>query len=309
MKIAGALTELVGNTPLLKLSRFGRRYGAKAEMVAKLEYFNPLGSAKDRAALFMIEEGMKNGTINEDTVLIEPTSGNTGIGLAFVAVQKGLRLVLTMPETMSVERRKIVAALGAEIVLTPGSEGMAGAIKRAEELKEAYGNAVIMQQFGNPANPKAHYETTAEEIWRDTEGKIDILVASVGTGGTLSGTGRKLRERNPDIQLVAVEPAGSPVLSGGKPGAHKIQGIGAGFIPPNFESELVNEIITVKDEEAYHAVREAAKTEGLLLGISSGAALTAAAEVAARPENEGKRVVVICTDGGERYLSGDLFEG
>lgn len=309
MKIAGALTELVGNTPLLKLSRFGRRYGAKAEMVAKLEYFNPLGSAKDRAALFMIEEGMKNGTINEDTVLIEPTSGNTGIGLAFVAVQKGLRLVLTMPETMSVERRKIVAALGAEIVLTPGSEGMAGAIKRAEELKEAYGNAVIMQQFENPANPKAHYETTAEEIWRDTEGKIDILVASVGTGGTLSGTGRKLRERNPDIQLVAVEPAGSPVLSGGKPGAHKIQGIGAGFIPPNFESELVNEIITVKDEEAYHAVREAAKTEGLLLGISSGAALTAAAEVAARPENEGKRVVVICTDGGERYLSGDLFEG
>lgn len=308
MKIAKALTELVGNTPLLELSRYGKKHGAKAEIVAKLEYFNPLGSAKDRAALFMIEEGIRNGTINQATVLIEPTSGNTGIGLAFVAVLKGLRLVLTMPETMSAERRKIVAALGAEVVLTPGSEGMAGAIRKAEKLKEEYTNAVIVQQFENPANPKAHYETTAEEIWRDTEGKVDILVASVGTGGTLTGTGAKLKEKNPEIQIVAVEPAGSPVLSGGKPGVHKLQGIGAGFVPKNLNRDLIDEIIAVRDEEAYQVAREVAKTEGLLLGISSGAVIHAAACLAVRPENKGKRIVVICTDGGERYLSGDLFE-
>lgn len=308
MKIAKALTELVGNTPLLELSRYGKKHGAKAEILAKLEYFNPLGSAKDRAALFMVEEGMKNGTIKQDTVLIEPTSGNTGIGLAFVAVLKGLKLVLTMPETMSIERRKIVAALGAEVVLTPGTDGMAGAIRKAEELKLEYGNAVIVQQFENPANPKAHYETTAEEIWRDTDGKVDILVASVGTGGTLTGTGAKLKEKNPGIKIVAVEPAGSPVLSGGKPGPHKLQGIGAGFIPKNLNRNLIDEVIAVKDEEAYQAARETAKTEGLLLGISSGAAIHAAACLAARMENEGKRIVVICTDGGERYLSGDLFE-
>lgn len=308
MKIAKALTDLVGNTPLLELSRYGKKYGAKAEILAKLEYFNPLGSAKDRAALFMVEEGIRNGAINQATVLIEPTSGNTGIGLAFVAVLKGLKLVLTMPETMSIERRKIVAALGAEVVLTPGIEGMAGAIRKAEELKKEYENAVIVQQFENPANPRAHYETTAEEIWRDTDGRVDILVASVGTGGTLTGTGAKLKEKNPGIKIVAVEPAGSPVLLGGKPGPHKLQGIGAGFIPKNLNRNLIDEVIAVKDEEAYQAAREAAKTEGLLLGISSGAAIHAAVCLAVRPENKEKRIVVICTDGGERYLSGDLFE-
>ncbi len=307
MKIAKSLTELIGNTPLLELERYGNRRGAKGVITAKLEYFNPLGSAKDRAAFYMVEEGIKNGSIQKDTALIEPTSGNTGIGLAFVAAVKGLSLVLTMPETMSIERRKIVAALGAKVVLTPGKEGMTGAIKRAEELKEEYGNAVILQQFENTANPEAHRRTTAEEIWRDTEGKVDILVSAVGTGGTLTGTGEILKERNPEIKIVAVEPAGSPVLSGGEPGAHKIQGIGAGFIPKILNRDIIDEVITVENEEAYQAAREAAETEGLLVGISSGAALHGAAVLAARPENEGKRIVVVCTDGGERYLSGDLF--
>lgn len=307
MRIAKDLTELIGNTPLLKLERYGKKHLAKAEIVAKLEYFNPMGSAKDRVALFMIEEGMKNGTINQDTVLIEPTSGNTGIGLAFVAVLKGLKLVLTMPETMSIERRKIVAALGAEVVLTPGAEGMQGAIKKAEELKETYGNAIILQQFENPANPEAHRQTTAEEIWKDTDGNVDILVVSVGTGGTITGTGEILKKKNPKLKIVAVEPANSPILSGGKPGTHKIQGIGAGFIPEILNCDLFDEIITVKDEDAYEAAREVAKTEGLMLGVSSGATLYAAAMIAARLENEGKRIVAICTDHGERYLSGDLY--
>ena len=307
MRIAKDLTELIGNTPLLKLERYGKKHFAKAEIIAKLEYFNPMGSAKDRVALFMIEEGMKKGSINQDTVLIEPTSGNTGIGLAFVAVLKGLKLVLTMPETMSIERRKIVAALGAEVVLTPGAEGMQGAIKKAEELKEKYGNAIILQQFENPANPEAHRQTTAEEIWKDTDGNVDILVASVGTGGTITGTGEILKKKNPKIKIVAVEPANSPILSGGKAGAHKIQGIGAGFIPEILNCDLFDEIITVKDEDAYETAREVAKTEGLMLGVSSGATLYAAAMIAARLENEGKRIVAICTDHGERYLSGDLY--
>ena len=306
-KIAKQLTELIGGTPLLELSNYEKKKELKAQLVAKLEYFNPLGSVKDRVANAMIEQGIKDGKINQDTVIIEPTSGNTGIGLAFVTASKGLHLILTMPDTMSMERRKIVKALGAEIVLTPGRAGMRGAIEKAAQLKEEYGNAFIPQQFENEANPAIHKVTTAQEIWQDTDGNVDIFVSSVGTGGTLTGTGEGLREKNPDVKIIAVEPATSAVLSGEQPGPHKIQGIGAGFIPKVMDMSLVDEIIKVGNEEAFETAREVAKSDGLLVGISSGAALWAATELAKRPENSGKRIVVLLPDTGERYLSTSLF--
>ena len=306
-KIAKQLTELIGNTPMLELTNYEKELGLQAKLIAKLEYFNPLGSVKDRVAAAMIEQGIKDGQINSQTVIIEPTSGNTGIGLAFVAAAKGLHLILTMPDTMSVERRKIVTALGAEIVLTPGREGMKGALAAAQKLKDEYGNAFIPQQFENEANPEIHRVTTAEEIWRDTDGKVDIFVSSVGTGGTITGTGQGLKDKNPDIQVVAVEPAGSAVLSGGKPGPHKIQGIGAGFIPKVLRMELLDEVIPVENEAAFELARKVAKSDGLLVGISSGAALYAATELAKRPENAGKNIVVLLPDTGERYLSTPLF--
>lgn len=306
-KIAKQLTELIGGTPLLELSNYEKKKELGAQVVAKLEYFNPLGSVKDRVANAMIEQGIKDGKINQDTVIIEPTSGNTGIGLAFVTASKGLHLILTMPDTMSMERRKIVKALGAEIVLTPGRAGMRGAIEKAAQLKEEYGNAFIPQQFENEANPAIHKVTTAQEIWQDTDGKVDIFVSSVGTGGTLTGTGEGLREKNPDVKIIAVEPATSAVLSGEQPGPHKIQGIGAGFIPKVMDMSLVDEIIKVGNEEAFETAREVAKSDGLLVGISSGAALWAATELAKRPENAGKRIVVLLPDTGERYLSTSLF--
>lgn len=305
--IAKRLTDLIGNTPLLELSNLEKKHGAMGEVAAKLEYFNPLGSVKDRAAFAMIEEGIHEGKIGKDTVIIEPTSGNTGIGLAFVAASKGLKLVLTMPDTMSIERRRIVEALGARVVLTKGAEGMEGAILKAKELKKEYGDAFIPQQFENKANPKVHEKTTAEEIWKDTGGRIDFLVAGVGSGGTISGCGAALKRKNPQIKVVAVEPKGSPVLSGGKKGPHKIQGIGAGFIPKVMDLSVVDEIITVENEDALETSREAARMEGLLVGISSGAALYAAFEIARRKENKGKRIVVILPDTGERYLSTELF--
>ena len=307
-KIATQLTQLIGNTPLLELTNFEKNNELQAKLIAKLEYFNPLGSVKDRVAAKMIEQGIKEGKINDKTVIIEPTSGNTGIGLAFVAAAKGLHLILTMPDTMSLERRKIVTALGAEIVLTPGNLGMKGAIERAEQLKDEYGNAYIPQQFENEANPAIHRETTAVEIWNDTDGNVDIFVASVGTGGTLTGTAQGLKERNPEIKIVAVEPAGSPVLSGGVPGRHRIQGIGAGFVPKVMKMELVDEVIAVEDETAFDYARAVAKSDGLLVGISSGAAIYAATELAKRPENKGKNIVVLLPDTGERYLSTQLFE-
>ena len=306
-KIAKQLTEVIGGTPLLELSNYEKKNSLGAQIVAKLEYFNPLGSVKDRVANAMIEQGIKDGKINQDTVIIEPTSGNTGIGLAFVTASKGLHLILTMPDTMSMERRKIVKALGAEIVLTPGRAGMRGAIEKAAQLKEEYGNAFIPQQFENEANPEIHKATTAQEIWKDTDGNVDIFVSSVGTGGTLTGTGAGLREKNPNVKIIAVEPATSAVLSGEKPGPHKIQGIGAGFIPKVMDMSLVDEIIKVGNEEAFETAREVAKSDGLLVGISSGAALWAATELAKRPENAGKRIVVLLPDTGERYLSTSLF--
>ena len=307
-KIAKKLTDLIGNTPLLELSNYEEKNGLEANIIAKLEYFNPLGSVKDRVANAMIEKGIKDGKINKDTVIIEPTSGNTGIGLAFVAAAKGLKLILTMPDTMSIERRRIVAALGAEIVLTPGADGMKGAIKKAEELVAEYGNAIIPQQFENEANPEVHRKTTAEEIWNDTEGKVDIFVAGVGTGGTVTGNGEVLKAKNPNIKIVAVEPASSPVLSGGKPGPHKIKGIGACFIPGLMNLDIVDEIIKVENDDAFEASRSVAKTDGVLVGISSGAAIHAATELAKRPENKGKNIVVLLPDTGERYLSTPLFE-
>lgn len=306
-KIAKQLTELIGGTPLLELSNYEKKNSLGAQIVAKLEYFNPLGSVKDRVANAMIEQGIKDGKINQDTVIIEPTSGNTGIGLAFVTASKGLHLILTMPDTMSMERRKIVKALGAEIVLTPGRAGMRGAIEKAAQLKEECGNAFIPQQFENEANPEIHKATTAQEIWNDTDGNVDIFVSSVGTGGTLTGTGEGLREKNPNVKIIAVEPATSAVLSGEKPGPHKIQGIGAGFIPKVMDMSLVDEVIKVGNEEAFETAREVAKLDGLLVGISSGAALWAATELAKRPENAGKRIVVLLPDTGERYLSTSLF--
>ena len=307
-KIAEHLTELIGKTPLLELTNYEKENELEAKIIGKLEYFNPLGSVKDRVAYAMIEDGIKKGKINNETVIIEPTSGNTGIGLAFVAASKGLHLILTMPDTMSVERRKIVSAVGAEIVLTPGKEGMKGAIAKAEQLKEEYGNAIIPQQFENAANPAIHKETTAKEIWEDTDGKVDIFVSAVGTGGTLTGTGAGLREKNPDVKIIAVEPKDSAVLSGGKPGPHKIQGIGAGFVPKVLDTQLIDEIIPVENEAAFQTARKVAKTDGLLVGISSGAALYAADVLARKPENKGKNIVVLLPDTGERYLSTALFE-
>lgn len=299
--IANNATELIGNTPLVRLNRLTE--GAEAEVVAKLESFNPLSSVKDRIGVAMVEYGEEKGVINKDTVLVEPTSGNTGIALAFVAAAKGYRLVLTMPDTMSMERRKLLALLGAEIVLTPGANGMAGAVTRAEELVETIPNAVMPQQFKSPANPKIHRETTAHEILRDTEGKVDILVAGVGTGGTITGIAEVLKEKNPDFKAVAVEPITSPVLSGGQPGPHKIQGIGPGFVPDVLETELIDEIIQVKDDDAANTLVRLAREEGILAGISSGAATFAALKLARREENKGKRIVVILPDTGERYLS------
>ena len=282
--------------------------GLEAHVIAKLEYFNPLGSVKDRVACAMIEDGIKNGTINSETVIIEPTSGNTGIGLAGVCASKGLQLILTMPDTMSVERRKIVTALGAKVVLTQGRLGMKGAIAKAEELKIEYGNAFIPQQFENPSNPAIHEVTTAKEIIKDLDGNVDIFIASVGTGGTITGTARGLKANNINVQVIAVEPASSAVLSGGKPGPHKIQGIGAGFIPKVMDISVVDEIITIENEEAFDATRKVAATDGLLVGISSGAVISAAFKVAQRPENKGKNIVVLLPDTGERYLSTSLFE-
>jgi cysteine synthase A len=306
--IAGHLTELIGNTPLLELTNYEQEHQLKAHVIAKLEYFNPLGSVKDRVANAMIEQGMREGTIKQDTVLIEPTSGNTGIGLAFAAACHGLKLILTMPETMSAERKKILHALGTQVILTPGYEGMKGAIEKAEELKEKHGNAVILQQFENKANPAVYKATTAEEIWRDTDGKVDFFVSAVGTGGTITGTGLGLKEKNPNIKVVAVEPATSPVLSGGKPGPHSIQGIGAGFIPKVMNLDVVDEIIKVGNAAAFQRSQEVAASDGLLVGISSGAALDAAIELAKRPENEDKNIVVILPDSGERYLSTSLYK-
>ena len=306
-RIEKHLTDLIGNTPLLELNNFDKKHGVGANILAKLEYFNPGGSVKDRIGLAMIESAEKVGIINKETIIIEPTSGNTGVALAIVAAAKGYRLILTMPETMSVERRNLLNALGAELILTPGPEGMAGAIRKAEELKLKTANSYIPQQFKNPANPEIHRQTTAEEIWRDTEGKVDIFIAGVGTGGTITGVGEVLKQHNPKIQIIAVEPVDSPVLSGGKPGSHKIQGIGAGFIPDILNKDIIDEIIKVKNEEAFVTGQELARTEGLLIGISSGAAAFAALQVAKRPENKRKNIVVILPDTGERYLSTLLY--
>ena len=307
-KIAKKLTDLIGNTPLLELGTYRDENNLEANLIAKVEYFNPLGSVKDRVANAMIETAIKEGKINKYTVIIEPTSCNTGIGLAFVTATKGLHLILTMPETMSIERRRIVAALGAEVVLTPGAEGMKGAIAKAEALKEEYGNAFIPQQFENEANPKIHFETTGPEIWRDTDGKVDIFVAGVGTGGTVTGIGKYIKSQNPNAKIVAVEPATSAVLSGKKPGPHKIQGIGAGFVTKVLDLDIVDEIIPVENDDAFNASRAVAKAEGLLVGISAGASIYAATELAKRPENKGKNIVILLPDTGERYLSTTLFE-
>ncbi|HOK42085.1 MAG TPA: cysteine synthase A [Thermoclostridium caenicola] len=306
--IAKNLTELIGNTPMLELVNFSRAEGVEARLIAKLEYFNPAGSVKDRIGYAMIRDAEEKGLINKDTVIIEPTSGNTGIALAFVAAAKGYRLIITLPDNFSIERRNLMKALGAELVLTPAQEGMSGAIRKAQELAAQIPNAFIPQQFENPANPEIHRKTTAEEIWRDTEGKVDVFVAGVGTGGTLTGVGEILKSRNKDVKVVAVEPADSPVLSGGKRGAHKIQGIGAGFVPKVLNTGIFDEVFQVKNEEAYETSRMLAKTEGLLVGISSGAAAFAAAQIAKRPENKGKNIVVILPDTGERYLSAGLYE-
>lgn len=306
-KIAKKLTDLIGNTPLLELSNFNNKKAVGATIIAKLEYFNPGGSVKDRIALAMIEDAEKQGILKPGSLIIEPTSGNTGVGLALVAAAKGYQLTLTMPETMSIERRNLLKALGANIVLTPGAAGMQGAIDKAEALRNDNPGSVILQQFENPANPATHKRTTAEEIWRDTDGQIDIFVAGVGTGGTISGTGARLKELNPDIRIVAVEPAGSPVLSGGKPGPHKLQGIGAGFIPKTYDAKVVDQVIPVENDNAIRTSRELAQTEGLLVGISAGAATYAATQLAAQPENKGKRIVVLLPDTGERYLSTELY--
>ena len=306
-KIAQKLTDLIGNTPLLALNRYSREAGLASPIVAKLEYFNPLGSVKDRIALAMIEAAEAEGKIKPGTLIIEPTSGNTGVGLAFVAASRGYKLILTMPETMSVERRNLLKALGAELVLTPGAEGMKGAIRKAEELAQLNPDSFIPQQFQNPANPEIHRKTTAEEIWRDTDGKVDIFVGGVGTGGTVTGVGEVLKKYKPSVKIIAVEPAASPVLSGGQPGPHKIQGIGAGFVPDIFNRTIVDEIIQVGNDDAFATTRALSKTEGLLVGISSGAVTWAASQVAKRQENEGKVIVVLLPDTGERYLSTPLF--
>lgn len=306
-RIARQLTDLVGNTPLLEFSNFNASKGLKAQVIGKLEYFNPAGSVKDRIALAMIEDAEAKGLLKPGATIIEPTSGNTGVGLAFVSASKGYKLILTMPDTMSAERRNLLKALGARLVLTPGAEGMKGAIAKAEELRDATPDSIILQQFENPANPAVHIRTTAEEIWRDTDGKVDLFVAGVGTGGTVSGVGAGLKAHNPNVQIVAVEPSDSPVLSGGKPGPHKIQGIGAGFIPKTYNGEVVDNILQVTNDDAIRTSRELAGKEGLLVGISSGAAVYAAVELAKLPENEGKTIVALLPDTGERYLSTVLY--
>ena len=307
MKIASIITDLVGKTPLLEISRFSSKEGALAHIFAKLEYFNPAGSVKDRVALNMVEQAEKDGLLSAGATIIEPTSGNTGVGLAMVCAVKGYNLILTMPETMSVERQKLLKAYGAKIELTSGAQGMQGAIDKALELRESISGAVILQQFENAANPDAHYKTTAREIIQDTDGKIDVFVAAVGTGGTISGTAKALKEFNPNIYVVAVEPAESPVLSGGKKGAHKIQGIGAGFVPAIYDASVVDEVVTVSGDDAMQTSRELAKTEGILVGISSGAAACVATRIAMREEFAGKNVVCILPDTGERYLSTELY--
>ena len=306
-RIARQLTDLVGNTPLLEFSNFNASKGLKAQVIGKLEYFNPAGSVKDRIALAMIEDAEAKGLLKPGATIIEPTCGNPGFGLAFVSASKGYKLILTMPDTMSAERRNLLKALGARLVLTPGAEGMKGAIAKAEELRDATPGSIILQQFENPANPAVHIRTTAEEIWRDTDGKVDLFVAGVGTGGTVSGVGAGLKAHNPNVQIVAVEPSDSPVLSGGKPGPHKIQGIGAGFIPKTYNGEVVDKILQVTNDDAIRTSRELAGKEGLLVGISSGAAVYAAVELAKLPENEGKTIVALLPDTGERYLSTVLY--
>lgn len=306
-KTVSSVTELIGDTPLVRLVRYDEAIGAQGVIYAKVEFFNPGGSVKDRVALSMIDSAEAAGVLKPGATIIEPTSGNTGVGLAMVGTARGYKVVLTMPETMSVERRKLLAALGAEIVLTPGAAGMKGAIAEAERLRDATPGAVILGQFVNPANPEAHYRSTGPEIWEALDGKVDFFVAGVGTGGTVSGTGRYLKERNPEVRIVAMEPVDSPVLSGGKPGPHKLQGIGAGFVPEIYNATVVDEVMTVGTEEAFEATRRLAATEGLLVGISSGAALYAASEIARKEENRGKNIVVLLPDTGERYLSTPLF--
>lgn len=308
MKIYNNVTELIGKTPLIELSRYGAKVNAKARILAKLESFNPLGSVKDRIAYAMIDEAEKSGVLKEGSVIIEPTSGNTGIGLAYVAAVKGYRIILTMPDTMSMERRKLLKILGAELVLTPGSGGMKASINKADELAAEIDNAIVLQQFENPANPNIHRKTTAPEIIEDTEGKFDIFVAGVGTGGTITGAGETIKAYNNDIEIVAVEPTGSPILSGGKPGPHKIQGIGAGFVPGVLNTDVIDTVVKVENDEAFQTAQELAKTEGILAGISSGAALSAATKLAQKEENAGKTIVVILPDTGERYLSTALFD-
>lgn len=307
-KVKNIFLDLVGNTPLVRVNNLIKKDELKADVLAKLEYFNPAGSVKDRIAKEMIQDALEKGLINENTTLIEPTSGNTGIGLSAVATALNLKIIITMPETMSVERRNLMKAYGAELVLTPGSEGMKGAIAKAKELASQIENSFIPGQFENPANPTAHYKTTGPEIYEQTEGKVDIFVAGVGTGGTISGIGKYLKEKNPEVKVVAVEPASSPVLSTGKGGAHKIQGIGAGFVPETLDTKIYDEIITVENEDAFATGKEMAKTEGILVGISSGAALYAAKELAKREENAGKTIVVLLPDGGDRYLSTPLIQ-
>ncbi len=307
-KIYKSLTELIGNTPLLELSGCNKANNLGARLIAKVEYFNPASSVKDRVGYAMIKAAEEKGLINKDTVIIEPTSGNTGIALAFVAAVRGYRLIITLPDTFSIERRNLMKAFGAELVLTPGSEGMPGAIRKAEELAKEIPNSFIPQQFENPANPEIHRNTTAEEIWRDTDGQVDIFVAGVGTGGTITGVGEMLKQKKPDVKIVAVEPYDSPVLSGGTKGLHALQGIGAGFVPKVLNKGIIDEIVTVKTNEAFETVRSLARTEGLLVGISSGAAVFSAIKLAKRPENKGKNIVVLLPDSGERYLSTALFQ-